>query len=105
MNANAKYPAWVFELYARYFELLAPGEEALSIDEYAECLGFKGDKEMKFKCVSSNTFLFEAGKEYRIIEYTGGMICIEGECEAEYLFDVEMKAAHSPSGVVVALFK
>lgn len=35
MNANAKYPAWVFELYARYFELLAPGEEALSIDEYA----------------------------------------------------------------------
>lgn len=25
MNANAKYPAWVFELYARYFELLAPG--------------------------------------------------------------------------------
>ena len=45
MNANAKYPAWVFELYARYFELLAPGEEALSIDEYAECLGFKWDKE------------------------------------------------------------
>ncbi|PQA27406.1 hypothetical protein C5F40_00495 [Escherichia coli] len=45
MNANAKYPAWVFELYARYFELLAPGEEALSIDEYAECLGFKGGKE------------------------------------------------------------
>ena len=40
-----KYPAWVFELYARYFELLAPGEEALSIDEYAECLGFKGDKD------------------------------------------------------------
>ncbi|EPP2736413.1 hypothetical protein ACUNP7_001033 [Escherichia coli] len=45
MNANAKYPAWVFELYARYFELLAPDEEALSIDEYAECLGFKGDEE------------------------------------------------------------
>ena len=45
MNANAKYPAWVFELYVRYFELLAPGEEALSIDEYAECLGFKGGKE------------------------------------------------------------
>lgn len=45
MNANAKYPARVFELYARYFELLAPGEEALSIDEYAECLGFKGDEE------------------------------------------------------------
>lgn len=45
MNANAKYPAWVFELYARYFELLTPDEEALSIDEYAECLGFKGDKE------------------------------------------------------------
>ncbi|EEW8235267.1 hypothetical protein CIW20_001357 [Escherichia coli] len=45
MNANAKYPAWVFELYARYFEALAPGEEALSIDEYAECLGFKGDEE------------------------------------------------------------
>ena len=45
MNANAKYPAWVFELYARYFELLASGEEALSIDEYAECLGFKGCKE------------------------------------------------------------
>lgn len=41
----AKYPAWVFELYARYFEELAPGEEALSIDEYAECLGFKGDEE------------------------------------------------------------
>ncbi|EFA1899467.1 hypothetical protein [Escherichia coli] len=45
MNANAKYPAWVFELYARYFEALAPGEEALNIDEYAECLGFKGDEE------------------------------------------------------------
>ncbi|HHO0763437.1 TPA: hypothetical protein ACRTMW_001875 [Escherichia coli] len=45
MSANAKYPAWVFELYARYFELLVPGEEALSIDEYAECLGFKGGKE------------------------------------------------------------
>lgn len=45
MNANAKYPAWVFELYARYFEELAPDEEALSIDEYAECLGFKGDEE------------------------------------------------------------
>ncbi|HFI8804971.1 TPA: hypothetical protein ACGSIL_002370 [Escherichia coli] len=45
MSANAKYPAWVFELYARYFELLAPGEEALSIDEYAECLGFNGGKE------------------------------------------------------------
>ncbi|EPF9841877.1 hypothetical protein ACSV3Y_002476 [Escherichia coli] len=44
MNANAKYPAWVFELYARYFEELAPGEEALSIDEYAECLGFKGGR-------------------------------------------------------------
>nr|DAG41700.1 MAG TPA: hypothetical protein [Caudoviricetes sp.] len=45
MNANAKYPAWVFEMYDRYFEELAPGEEALSIDEYAECLGFKGDEE------------------------------------------------------------
>lgn len=43
-NANAKYPAWVFELYARYFESLGRGEEALSIDEYAEVLGFK-DKE------------------------------------------------------------
>lgn len=43
-NANAKYPAWVFELYARYFELLEKGEEALSIDEYAEALGFR-DKE------------------------------------------------------------
>lgn len=42
---SAKYPAWVFEAYARYFEELAPGEEALSIDEYAECLGFKGGKE------------------------------------------------------------
>ncbi|MCN2691028.1 hypothetical protein MLZ15_17485 [Escherichia coli] len=44
---SAKYPAWVFELYAHYFELLALWEEALSIDEYAECLGygFKGDKE------------------------------------------------------------
>lgn len=47
MNANAKYPAWVFELYARYFEALATGEEALSIDEYAECLGFKGTKKNK----------------------------------------------------------
>ncbi|HFI7588413.1 TPA: hypothetical protein ACGR60_004433 [Escherichia coli] len=45
MNANDKYPAWVFELYARYFELLAPGEEALSIDEYAEALGFKNKEE------------------------------------------------------------
>ncbi|EKO6568249.1 TPA: hypothetical protein J1Z32_002054 [Escherichia coli] len=45
MNANAKYPAWVFEAYANYLELLAPGEEALNIDEYAECLGFKGDEE------------------------------------------------------------
>ncbi|EOT6796995.1 hypothetical protein ACK6EX_004207 [Escherichia coli] len=44
-NATAKYPAWVFELYARYFELLAPGEEALSIDEYAEALGFKDKDE------------------------------------------------------------
>ncbi|WP_248901767.1 hypothetical protein [Escherichia coli] len=44
-NANAKYPAWVFELYARYFELLSPGEEALSIDEYAEVLGFKNKDE------------------------------------------------------------
>lgn len=41
MTATAKYPAWVFELYARYFESLARGEEALSIDEYAEALGFK----------------------------------------------------------------
>lgn len=45
MNANAKYPAWVFELYARYFELLQPGEAALSIDEYAEALGFKNKEE------------------------------------------------------------
>lgn len=42
---SAKYPAWVFEAYARYFEELAPGEEALIIDEYAECLGFKGGEE------------------------------------------------------------
>lgn len=41
MNANAKYPAWVYEAYDRYFEELAPGGEALNIDEYAECLGFK----------------------------------------------------------------
>lgn len=45
MNATAKYPAWVFELYARYFELLQPGEAALSIDEYAEALGFKNKEE------------------------------------------------------------
>ncbi|WP_265326859.1 hypothetical protein [Escherichia coli] len=40
MNANAKYPAWVFELYARYFEKLDPWEKALSIDEFAADLGF-----------------------------------------------------------------
>lgn len=45
MNANAKYPAWVFESYDSYYESLEPGEETLTIDEYAECLGFKGDKE------------------------------------------------------------
>lgn len=44
-NANAKYPVWVFELYERYFESLARGEEALSIDEYAACLGFKNNEE------------------------------------------------------------
>ncbi|HBJ0322929.1 TPA: hypothetical protein LAM98_004230 [Escherichia coli] len=45
MNANTKYPAWVFELYARYFESLPRGETALSIDEYAEALGFKNKEE------------------------------------------------------------
>lgn len=60
---------------------------------------------MKFECVSSKTFLFVPGKEYRLIEYTNGSIVIEGEFESEYDFDVEMKSAHMPSGRVVALFK
>lgn len=41
---KTKYPAWVFEAYDRYFEELEEREEALNIDEYAECLGFKGEK-------------------------------------------------------------
>ncbi|UTQ80582.2 hypothetical protein Motto_48 [Pseudomonas phage Motto] len=63
------------------------------------------ENKMKFECISSETFLFTPGKEYRLIEYTNGMICIEGEYESEYHFDVEMRSAHTPSGRVVALFK
>lgn len=60
MNANAKYPAWVFELYARYFELLAPGEEALSIDEYAEPF-FKTTREDIKRSVDKG-ILFKVGE-------------------------------------------
>lgn len=40
-NANAKYPDWLLEMYERYYNELERGEESLTIDEYAECLGFK----------------------------------------------------------------
>ncbi|ENH1243130.1 hypothetical protein ABVU25_005011 [Escherichia coli] len=39
---TANYPDWLINDYNRYFDALDEGEEALSIDEYAECLGFKG---------------------------------------------------------------
>lgn len=38
---TANYPDWLISDYNRYFDVLDEGEEALSIDEYAECLGFK----------------------------------------------------------------
>ncbi|EOU3564423.1 hypothetical protein RBH66_04530 [Escherichia coli] len=38
------YPAWVLELYEEYFNDLEPGEEAMSLDEYAEALGFKTEE-------------------------------------------------------------
>lgn len=60
---------------------------------------------MYFECVSSKSALYVPGKKYRVVQYTDGSVSIIGEFDCEYDFDVLMKSAHRPSGIVIALFK
>lgn len=57
-----------------------------------------------FKCIKSESSNFKVGNEYRFFETTQGAEMIEGYF-SEYKFDVGMKAACSPSGIVIALFE